>query len=213
MWPFIARILSKFAAEPIPIKPPKMIIDISKWNWGKPIDFKKVSETVDRIFIRAGNGLNKQDPFFLPAAKGCISQGISWGSYHFAQFTQDPVAQATKFVATVEQALVKPSLPLVLDVETNDTSLPITAKQLEDFCLKFLRYVESKGYDTAIYMSPGFSWFLPIGHKLDSYKLWAADYTNPINKINGWSKPWLHQWTDKGSVPGITGAVDLNRLI
>lgn len=195
-------------------KPKRMLtIDLSRWNWTEPIDFKKVSQTVDKAFIRAGNGLNKQDPYFLAGVKGSVANGIQWGSYLFAQFLQDPVAQAAKFVATVEQALVKPSLPLVLDVETNDTKLPITAKQLEDFCHKFLEYLESKGYDTAIYMSPGFSRFLPKGHTLGKYKLWAADSTGAINPVNGWPKPWLHQFTDKGSVPGIVGNVDLNKFV
>lgn len=197
----------------IPKPLPMQIVDISKWNWNKPIDFTKLSLFADKCFIRAGNGLAKQDPYFLPSAKGCVANGIQWGSYFFAQFQQDALAQATKFVAIVEQALVKPSLPLVLDVETNETKLPITSKQLEAFCHKFLEYVESKGYDTAIYMSPGFSWFLPKGHTLGKYKLWAADSTGIINPVNGWPKPWMHQWTDKGSVPGITGNVDLNRFV
>lgn len=196
----------------------KLIIDVSRWN-GSNIDWPEVAKTVSTVFVRAGNGLNKADPMFLSNAKGAIQNGLKWGAYFFFNFLQDPFAQAKKFIATVEQAGT-PTMPLVLDIETNEPKLPITGAQLEDYCHKFLGVIESeenevggKLYDTAIYLSPGFSWFLPKNHTLGKYKLWVADYNSPINKVNGWQKPWLHQYTDKGNVKGIIGNCDLNRIL
>lgn len=216
-WKWYGR--SKFPAEPFPEPPkpkPMFIIDVSKWNG--VIDFAKVKsdpQAKDGVIIRATNGLNKVDEKFLANAKGCNDNGIPWGAYHFAQFTQDAAHQALKFLVTVQKAGGKPTLPLVLDVETNEKSLPINAAQLEKFCKDFLTVIETNtsGYDTAIYMSPGFSWFFPKTHKLGSYKLWAADYTGNINPVNGWNKVWLRQYTDKGKVAGIGTNVDLNKSV
>mgnify|MGYP003659973141 CR=1 FL=1 len=217
------NIFSKFAVDKLPKKntmpeplKQKFYIDISKWNG--VIDFAKVKTNeplIDGVIIRATNGLNKTDEKFLANAKGCIDNNIAWGAYHFAQFTQDAAHQALKFLVTIQKAGGKPTLPLVLDVETNEKTLPINAAQLEKFCIDFLTVIETNtcGYDIAIYMSPGFSWFFPKNHKLGKYKLWAADYTGNINPVNGWKKVWLHQYSDKGKVSGIGTNVDLNRTI
>lgn len=184
--------------------------DLSKWN--DTVNFPELKSHIDGAFIRASNGLNKTDPLFAKHTKGCIDNNILWGSYHFASFTQDAKAQAAKFMAIVE-ASGKPSMQMVLDVETNEKKLPINGFQLEILCETFLSTLEQHGYDTMIYMSPGFSWFLPKNHKLGKYKLWCADYDFPINKINGWNKPYMLQYTDKGSLPGVKWAVDLSRLM
>jgi len=191
-------------------------IDISKWN-GK-VDFAGVKSNkpkVDLVIIKATQGSSFTDPKFVTNASGAIMNGIAWGAYHFAnlKFT-DPsksaFEQAGHFIKTVN-AIGKPSV-MVLDVETNDTKLQITGKQLESFCSIFLSILEQEGLDTAIYMSPGFSWFLPKGHKLGKYKMWIADYTGAINPVNGWDKFWLHQYTDKGSCAGVKGFCDLNNF-
>lgn len=209
MFNWFWNIIGRKAVEPIKNKV-MQCIDISKWNG--VIDFKKLATESDKVFIRAGNGA-KTDEKFLLNAKGCIANNIQWGAYFFFNFTQDPATQANKFASIVESAGAKPSLPLVLDIETNEKTLPITGKQLLAACHTFLNILESKNYDTAIYLSPGFSWFLPKGHDLGKYKLWVADYNEPINPVNGWPKAWLHQYSDKGKIAGITTAVDLNKFV
>lgn len=185
--------------------------DLSKWNGD--VDFRKLAPAVDFVIIRATNSLKTVDPFFLLNAKGCIDNGIPWGAYHFAGFTADPKAQADRFLSIVEKATGKPSMPLVLDVETNSATLPISGGQLEGLCSSFLTSLEAKGYDTALYMSPGFSWFFPKSHKLGNIKVWLADYSGKLNPANGWPKPYMHQYTDKGQLPGVKTAVDLNRIL
>jgi GH25 family lysozyme M1 (1,4-beta-N-acetylmuramidase) len=39
-------------------------------------------------------------------------------------------------------------------------------------------------------------------------RLWLAHYANAPVCPPGWSEPWLWQWSDKGTTPGIVGHVD-----
>ncbi len=191
-------------------------IDISKWN-GK-VDFAGVKANnpkVDLVIIKASEGSGIEDKQFVRNASECIMNGLQWGAYHFATWnsqdvSRDATNEAYFFIKTVRK-IGKPVI-MVLDVETNETKLPITAKQLESYCSIFLSILEREKYEVAIYMSPGFSWFLPKGHKLGKYRLWVADYSGAINPVNGWQKPWLHQYTDQGSCAGVKGFCDLNKF-
>ncbi len=195
----------------------KFAIDISKWNGN--VDFAGVKSNVpkvDMVIIRATKYTDGVDNFFIKNASGCIMNGLPWGAYHFANLnfkdaSQAAFAQAYHFISTVRK-IGQPAL-MVLDVESNETKLPTTGKQLEVFCSIFLSILEKEKFEPAIYMSPGFSWFLPKGHKLGRFKLWAADYTGTINPINGWTKPWLHQYTDKGKCAGVKTNCDLNKVV
>lgn len=192
-----------------------MIIDISKWNG--IIDFAKLKKNVELVIIKASEGIGTADKKFKEYVAGCVTNNIPWGAYHFATFNSQDVAkdaatEAYFFINTIKATGQKPVV-MVLDTETNDTKLPINGNKLESYCSIFLSILEREGFNAAIYMSPGFSWFLPKTHKLGKYKLWVADYNEPINPINGWKKPWLHQYTDKGTVPGINTKVDLNKFL
>lgn len=99
------------------------------------------------------------------------------------------------------------TLPVVLDIETGK---PDSAEVQE-----WLRYVEMRTSKTPrIYGSAG---VLPslIGtdERWARYGLWVADYGRPVGQPRV-PKPWLkweiHQYTDKGVVPGIKGFVDMN---
>jgi len=197
-----------------------MIIDVSHNNG--PVNWKQAkSAGVLGAILKATEGATVADRLFLKNAKGCADNGLQWGAYHFATWNmQDVVADATQeanfFLSRVAEAVKvagKPSLPLVLDTETNKATLPITGQQLETYMTTFLSIIDKAGFDTAIYMSPGFSWFLPKNHKLGNRKIWVADYTPPINNINGWKKVWLHQYTDKGRIAGVSTWCDLNRFV
>lgn len=104
------------------------------------------------------------------------------------------------------------TLPAVLDIETGK---PDSAEVQE-----WLRYVEMRtGQTPLVYGSAG---VLPslIGtdERWARYGLWVADYGSeeaptPPGQPSV-PKPWkrwtIHQYTDKGTVPGIKGNVDMN---
>ena len=194
-----------------------MIIDVSKHNGN--IDWGLASNHLDFAIIKASEGANYIDKQFLTNVKGAVKNGVKWGAYHFATWNnpknpeKDGRQEAQFFMATVAKANIYPDMPCVLDIESNNP-IPYTRTMMNDYVSSFIEEIKKTSIEPALYGSPGFlNSYLPLNHSFGDIKLWVADYTLPINKVNGWDKPWLHQYTDKGNWPGIKGFVDLNTLI
>lgn len=219
------------APEPItqPSKPkPMFIIDVSHHNG--VIDWKKAAAHVLKVgqdslplagaIIKSTEGATVRDKMFWKNVDGCVENGLLWGAYHFATWNdedeaKDAASEARFFLSIVNAAKSKPSLPLVLDIESNK-AIPYTKQEMVVYVGAFLNTLKNEGYDgpVAIYGSPGFlNSYLPKDHPFAGLPLWVADYTGAINPVPGWTKVWLHQYTDKGKVPGMKGDVDLNREI
>ena len=194
-------------------------IDVSHNNG--VINWAKVATNIPKVdfaFIKASEGATLQDSQFLNNVKGCAANNIKWGAYHFATWnSEDEKADAEKeadfFISVVKKAKLNPSMPLVLDVES-EKIIPYTKIEMVEYISAFQHKITQAGFEMAIYSSPGFlNTYLPADHPFSSLKLWAADYTPPINKVAGWSSIFLHQFTDKGHVAGINGFCDLNKSI
>lgn len=197
-------------------------IDVSRHN-GK-IDWKTVSTLntpkVDFAIIKSSEGSNYRDPMFATNALGCINNNVKWSAYHFATWNKKPVErdaeeEANWFVSVVKSVGKKPDLPLVLDIESNHP-IPYTKDEMVKYVKTFTDVVKKAGYDVAIYASPGFlNSYLPKNHPFTDIPLWVADYTGSINPVPGWTKYWLHQYTEKGTIKGVPtpGNTDLNKTV
>jgi lysozyme len=144
--------------------------------------------------------------------------GVPVGAYHFARpdnTANDAVREADHFVDT---AALKPRhlLP-VLDLEEDGG---LGTKQLKRWVRAWLARVEGRvGVKAMIYTSPSFwrdemgnsAWFANNGHRLWIAHWGAAQPTVPAQNWGGrgWTV-WQHD--DCGSVAGIKGCVDRNRL-
>ena len=54
-------------------------------------------------------------------------------------------------------------------------------------------------------------------NQLSEHPLWWAEYNetaepDPVKSLSPWKSWAIHQWTGHGSVPGIKGRVDLNKM-
>jgi lysozyme len=192
----------------------KYIIDISKWN-GK-INWPAIAPSVQLVFIKATEGATVVDPMFKENALACDQHSVTWGAYHFATWNSedektDAITEAKHFLSVVGK---KPYY-YVLDIESNKP-IPYTKDEMVDFVGSFIHVLQLEGIprnQVVIYASPGFlAQYLPADHPFKDIKLWVADYTGSINPVP-WPKPWLHQYTQTGKVPGMNGNVDLNRLV
>jgi lysozyme len=192
----------------------KFIVDISKWN-GR-IDWPKVAPLMQMVFIKATEGATITDPRFRENAAACELHSLTWGAYHFATWNSedektDAAMEANHFLSVVGK------LPAyyVLDIESN-RPIPYTKQEMVEYVASFLNTLASAGVSRdrmVIYASPGFlAQYLPADHPFKDIKLWVADYTGAINPVP-WPRPWLHQYTQTGKVPGMNGYVDLNRLV
>lgn len=194
------------------------IIDVSKWQ--NKIDWKTVkakNPDITGVFIKATEGVGYTDPFAKTNAQAAAKAGLSIGFYHFAslntlQVEKDAQAEAQAFVKVVSSFGVTLSLPLVLDIERNDSGL--SKEKVLEWVKAFFSELQKLGFqDVALYSyTPFLNQNLPEGHGLGALKLWLASYTLKPAIPKGWVGYWLWQYTSKGTVEGIKGGVDLNKF-
>lgn len=181
-------------------------IDVSKWQG--LIDWEKVKKSgkVDFAILKAG-GSDKGfyfDPTFIWNYSECKKNHIPVGAYYFAgpKFGAERgngIADAKRFYEIIKGMQFE--YPIYLDIEAQ----PISDKEgTTQNAIEFCEFLEEKGYYVGIYASriSGFKDRLNA-ELLDVYTWWVADYSNPTPAP-------MHQYTSKGSVPGINGWVDLN---
>lgn len=174
------------------------------------IDWSKVkaSGKVDFAFIKATEGLGYVDPQFKRNAAAANSVGIAVGYYHYAHpETNQALDEANAFVnATKGYAR---QLPYVLDLEGESAKL--TTAALTVWALTFMREVKRlTGAEVMMYTGAYFARD-EVGSELSEFPLWIAHYgTNKPLDNDTWDKWTVFQYTSSGSVPGISGNVDMN---
>jgi GH25 family lysozyme M1 (1,4-beta-N-acetylmuramidase) len=191
-------------------------IDVSKWQG--TINWPMVAAAGKRFVIaKATEGVGYEDGKYDVNKAGAMAAGLKFGAYHFARPDLNPngAEEADWFVDT---AGYQPGMLIpTLDLERYGT---LTDAQLIDWVKAWLgRVYERLGVRAMIYASPSFwqtymgntRWFADNGYPV----LWVAHWgvTNPSVPATNWGgRSWTFwQYTDNGTVPGITGGVDLNR--
>lgn len=190
-------------------------IDVSKYQ-GR-IDWAQVKASgVDFAFVRVGlrgygNGALVLDETFDYNVSEALKNDLSVGVYFFSQATSyEEGAEEARFVLNQVKAY-NINLPIVLDTEdTMDDSArtaSLTPQQRSEACRGFLETIQSAGYETMLYAN--LRW---IALELDltqlyGYDIWLAQYANEPTLPYTY-KVW--QYTNEGTVPGITKPVDLN---
>lgn len=194
-------------------------IDVS-YHQG-PIDWDQVLSAGKRFaFIRATAGTLTADTAYWTNRSGATAAGLAVGSYHFANpdsAVNDAANEATWFLwnSTIPSGDLVP----VLDLETANGLSPAS---LTAWAQTWLSQVSAAtGVRPIIYTNPTFwstsmadtDWFARNGYSV----LWIAQWTTASQPAvpaagwagNGWSF-WQH--SSSGLVPGISGAVDLDRF-
>jgi len=182
-------------------------IDVSHYQ-GK-IDWKKATKIQDSfpitfVFIRATTGSVKTDRKFKRNWKLAKQQNIVRGAYHYYRPNENSILQANNFINTVK--LKKGDLPPVLDIE--DIPRIQSMDKLKIGLKKWLLKVERHyGMKPIIYSGESFyNDFLYDA--FPEYTCWVANYNFYVENMD---KDWhFWQFTDKGSVKGISEFVDVN---
>jgi GH25 family lysozyme M1 (1,4-beta-N-acetylmuramidase) len=164
------------------------------------------------------------DPYFLTNRTNAVAAGLQIGPYHRAFATggtlaaarADAVAEANVFLAQVG-ALQSGNLVPVLDVETPFTGLD--ANRLRTWIRVWVKRVAARlGRKPMIYTNAS-SW-AATGDSTEfakaKYPLWVAEWgvSRPSVPAGNWAgRGWsVWQYTSSGTVSGISGRVDMNRL-
>ena len=190
-------------------------IDVSKYQ-GR-IDWKKVSEAgVEFAIIRLGyRGMNEgtleMDPYFEANIKGATENGIDVGVYFFSQaITKEEAVEEAKYVL----AAVAPynlTYPIIFDTEKVTTfdarANKLSMAERTDMCLAFCDKVAEEGYTPMIYANTKYMIMGIDLEKLQKYDKWYAVYSSNITFPYSFQ---MLQYSEKGSIPGITGEVDLD---
>lgn len=155
-------------------------------------------------FIKATEGITRQDRHYKRNWKKAGEAGLMRGAYHFFHPSRDAEKQAKNFIKYVE--LQAGDLPPVLDIEVaNRKSRSEIVAGVKEWC-KLIE--EHYGVKPMLYTSPGFYTSYLAG-EFDDYPLWIAHY-HPEKPRTGKQKWHFWQHTDKATVSGIRGHVDLN---
>jgi GH25 family lysozyme M1 (1,4-beta-N-acetylmuramidase) len=164
------------------------------------------------------------DPYFAANRIGAKSVGIRVGAYHRAFASggtleaarADAVAESDVFLAAVG-SLESGELIPVIDVETPFTGM--TATTLRAWVRAWVKRVKNRlGRKPMIYTNAT-SW-AATGNTREfakaKYPLWVAEWGvgRPTVPAGNWAGRGYSVWqyTSSGSVPGISGRVDMNRL-
>jgi lysozyme len=183
-------------------------IDVSLYQ-GK-IDWLQLTtkQQIDFVFIRATAGVDKVDYKFYNNWGHAKKYNILRGAYHYYRPNENSSQQADNFINTVN--LEKGDLPPVLDIE--EYSKVQSIRSLKSGLLNWLNIVENHyGITPILYTYNKFYVNLFFNDsRFDKYTIWLAWYNvnkNPNEVLKHWS---FWQFTDRGTVKGIDGYIDIN---
>lgn len=186
------------------------------------IDWKKVAESgIDFVIIRCGfrgyglnSGVIKEDKYFEANYKGAKAVGLDIGVYFFSQAINEEEAleEADYVLSVIDGKDI--ALGVVFDPESilDDVSRTddVTGEQFTKNSIAFCERVKEKGYTPMMYANLMWQAYTLDMAALKSYVFWYADYSEIPQSPYDFS---TLQYTEKGTVAGIEGAVDRNLLI
>ena len=193
-------------------EPPYRYIDVSRWQ-GTSIDWAKVKAAGYRgVMIRALGNKNLApyvDPCFEKNYVAAKAAGLDVGVYWYSAATTQAGLDAELSMLKEAVRGKELTLPVAMDVEDSHLAV-LNSQELTDHVAAALHEVEQMGFYAQLYTYTSFAkaHLFVGGAALHPYDVWLADYTGKTPKMN--FKYNSHQHTSKGSVPGITGNVDLS---
>ncbi|WP_280264301.1 glycoside hydrolase family 25 protein [Nocardia wallacei] len=188
--------------------------DVSSWQHidGRMINWFEVKASGNNFaMVKATEGLNYVNPYFVPDSVLMRAAGVARGTYHYAHPELPPEPQAALYATLVLGQNGPLDLPPVLDLE-NSGGLPPAA--LIDWTHRYLNTVQAlTGRVPIVYTYPTF-WKTAMAdtNEFTRYPLWIADYRgNDQPEVpGGWPTWTFWQQTDSGRIPGIAGNTDIN---
>lgn len=193
-------------------------IDVSEHNG--VIDWHAVKDSgkVDFAMIRAGYGRATIDRKFHANASACNNLGIPIGIYWFsyAASPSDAEKEAKLCLDTIKP--YKITYPVAYDFEDDSvrvlkkSGITINGKDFATMlALNFLNTIEAAGYTPANYTNPAYLDRYFEQSMLNKFNLWLAQWPiNPKPDSGHSMNPDIWQYSDKGTIPGISTKVDLN---
>lgn len=185
-------------------------IDVSKHqgeiDWQRVSGMKNNGIQIKFAFIKATEGITRQDDKFKSNWEKAAQNGLIRGAYHFYYPSRDAKKQADNFIKSVK--LSDGDLPPAVDIEhSNGKSAKKICKDLKIF----IGILEKEyGVKPIIYTNIHFHNTYLAGN-FNDYPLWIAGYFDHDRFHNEFNTPWIFwQHSERGKVDGISGKVDFN---
>jgi len=183
-------------------------IDVSQYQG--TINWSAVAAAGQKFAIARVSDGTFLDSDFMQNWNGIASVGLIRGAYQFFEPDEDVNTQATLFLSTVG-GFGPGDLPPVLDVEiTGGLSSAVLDAEIGQWVSDVHA---ATGLIPIIYTAAGF-WNGSVGASSFSTALWVANYgvSAPDVPTPYWSDWQMWQYTDAGSVSGVSGEVDADKF-
>ena len=186
------------------------LIDVSTWQGD--IDFEEVKKSgIDYVIIRAGFGKENYqiDNRFVSNYNKAKAAGLKVGVYWFSY--SESVDQAYKEAEACLYCLDgrKLDLPVYYDLEIDSVMDRMTKSEYTQMALNFCSVIEKAGYRPGIYSSVSV-YQSKLDHARflrDGISVWNAHWSDKCTiECDIW------QYSENGSVSGISGDVDMNLI-
>ena len=201
--------ISAYSMDALPSGATAQGIDVSVWQGD--IDWQKVKDAgIDFAIIRLGYWTNGTDKKLERNVSECERLGIPWGAYLYS-YCSDPsqaAAEADHAIDLLNQLKAKghtPDLPVYFDMEDDD--LLSGSRDFAGMATQFCSKVEAAGYTAGVYANKNWWTNYLTSSVFNNWSRWVAQY-NSVCTYGGSYDAW--QYTSSGSVPGISGGVDMN---
>ncbi len=190
-----------------------MGIDVSRYQG--QIDWQQVKDAgVEFVMVRLGNrgiaeGTLHEDPYAKQNLQGAKEAGLKVGAYFYSQALNVQEAEEEAALALEILDDFQLDMPLAFDWEQESRTENMDPRTLTDCTKAFCTAVEEAGYTPMIYFNSFQAKNLLHLRELQEIPWWLAMYDITMEfpyRMDMW------QYSCTGTVPGITGSVDLNLL-
>ena len=153
-------------------------------------------------FIRVGSAKSGLDPYFAQNMAGAAAAGLKTGVYlySYAATVEGAMAEAQFTLAAIAPFTV--NMPVVYDIE-DEIHKNMSTQELVSLVTAYCSVIENAGYYPMVYSNKN---MLTTQIGAVPYDVWVAQYSDTCE----YPGPAFWQFTDSGSVNGISGNVDLN---
>jgi len=193
-------------------------IDVSAYQG--EIDWEQVADFgIEYAYIRAGyrgygSGKLVVDDFASDNIAGCLENNINCGVYFFSQaISEEEIDEEIELILEVIGEYEDFSGPIIIDVEKVEESSArgnqLSREERTQLIKRFCNKVREAGYTPVIYGNLNSLFNMLDIDQIATENIWFAFYNDFLYypyRVYAW------QYSDKFSVPGISGNVDVNMI-
>jgi len=194
-------------------KPKPAVEGIDASHHQGPIDWARVADHgIAFAYLKASEGTGFVDPRFAAHRRAARRHGVDVAGYHYFQLCSDGTAQAEHFASVLGPPAsgATDRLPPAVDLElAGSCTDPPAADVLLAEVREFLDLIDRRySTTTMVYLYPEFEARYGFADDLADHPQWVRRLGDrpPRREWQVW------QYDDAGSIPGVSGGVDLNRM-